>query len=80
LYLARWSTLLLAALMAGPALWHAFVQKDLDYVTALTRFLMAVPVSAVMLAMLRGVTARYGPRSAAPRPPERRQGSADAAD
>lgn len=58
-YLARWSTLLLAGLLAGPTLWHAFVQHDLDASSALERFLIAVPVSAFMLAGLRSVTASY---------------------
>jgi len=65
-YLARWSTLLLAALIASPALWHAFVSGDLDYATAATRYLIAIPVSAIMLAILRSVTARYGLLGAAP--------------
>ena len=55
MYLARWSTLLLAGLLAGPALWHAFVQGDLDYGTAMTRFLVAVVVSGLMLAVLRSM-------------------------
>jgi hypothetical protein len=55
----RASTLLLAALIASPALWQALVTQQLDLTTALTRFLIAVPVSAVMLAMLRGLAAGY---------------------
>jgi len=70
-YLARWSTLLLAGLLAGPALWHAFVQGDLDYGTAMTRFLVAVVVSGLMLAVLRSMAAGYRrARSAEPPPPE----------
>jgi hypothetical protein len=59
MYLARYSTLLVAALIASPALWHAFVVHDLDSVEALTRFLIAVPVAAIMLALLRGLAAGY---------------------
>jgi hypothetical protein len=55
----RTSTLLLAALIASPALWQALVTQQLDLTTALTRFLIAVPVSAVMLAMVRGLAAGY---------------------
>ena len=57
--LIRPGTLLFAALISGPALWHAFVQHDLDASSALERFLIAVPVSAFMLAGLRSVTASY---------------------
>ncbi|EXG80955.1 hypothetical protein [Cryptosporangium arvum] len=50
---ARYSVLLLAALLAGPALWQAFVVGDLDMDTALIRYLIAVLVAAVMLGFLR---------------------------
>lgn len=70
MYLARWSTLLLAAVLASPALWRAFVVQDLDYTSALTRFLIAVPVSAIMLALLRGMASGY--RKLAPANEDRR--------
>jgi hypothetical protein len=57
--LARGSTLALAALLDGQALWHAFVAHDLDAATALLRYLIAVPVSAVLLWVLRTVTGPY---------------------
>jgi hypothetical protein len=57
--LARYSTLLLAAILAGPALWHGFVVRDMDVDTAIIRFLIAVLVSAFMLAFLRGITSDY---------------------
>jgi hypothetical protein len=75
-YLARWSTLIVAALITSPALWHAFVRQDMDYQTALTRFLIAVPVSALMLAVLRGMAEGYR-RMTAPRPTRRRDDEAD---
>jgi hypothetical protein len=53
------STLLLAGLIASPALWHAFVTGDLSVSAALARFLIAVPVSGLMMAVLRGLTASY---------------------
>lgn len=57
--LGRFSTLLLACLLAGPALWNAFVTKDLAVTTALTRLLIAVPVAAIMLAAIRALTRSY---------------------
>jgi hypothetical protein len=73
-YLARYSTLMVAALIASPALWHAFVRQDLDPQEALTRFLIAVPVSALMLALLRGLTAGYGRDRRGPKRGGRRRG------
>ena len=57
--LIRPSTLLLATAMSGPALWHALVQHDLDGTVAMERFLIAVPVAALMLHGLRSLTASY---------------------
>jgi hypothetical protein len=69
--LARYSTLLLATILAGPALWHAFVVRDMDVDTAIIRFLIAVLLSAVMLGVLRSVTRDYRNRPpAAPSPDE----------
>ena len=56
---ARFSTLLLAAVLAGPALWQAFVLGDLDVSTALLRYLIAVLVAAVMLALFRMLVRVY---------------------
>ncbi|MFG1925773.1 hypothetical protein [Cryptosporangium sp. NPDC048952] len=56
---ARYSVLLLAALLAAPALWQAFVVGDLDIDTALIRYLIAVLVAAVMLAFLRMLYTTY---------------------
>jgi len=58
--LARFPTLFLALLIASPALYSAFVTKELDPTTALLRFLIAVPVAAVMLAVVRMVTQDFG--------------------
>lgn len=63
--LARFSTLFVALLIASPALWSAFVTKELDPTTALLRFLIAVPVAAVMLAVVRMVTKDFGKDSPA---------------
>ena len=66
--MARFSTLFLAAAIASPALYAAFVKHTLDPQTALLRLLIAVPVAAIMLAIVRAVTRDYGkdtPRRAA---------------
>jgi hypothetical protein len=57
--LIRPSTLLLATGMSAPALYHAAVVGDLSATAAMERYLLAVGVSAVMLAGLRAVTASY---------------------
>lgn len=51
--------LLLAAVLDSPALWAAFVTRQMDYTSALTRYLIAVVVAAVMVAMLRGMANGY---------------------
>jgi hypothetical protein len=58
--LGSYSTLWVAAAIDSPAIWHAAVVHDLDGMTALYRYLIAVPVAAVMLAVLRSVTETYG--------------------
>jgi hypothetical protein len=57
--MAKLSTLLLAALLDSPALYHAFVAHDMDYTAALIRYLIAVVVAAVMLALLRAMANGY---------------------
>ena len=57
--LIRPSTLLLATAISTPALWETFVAHTLDPASAMERFLIAVPVSAVMLYGLRAITASY---------------------
>ena len=57
--LARFPTLFLAALLASPALYAGFWTHTLDAQTALLRLLVAVPVAAVMLAIVRAVTRDY---------------------
>jgi uncharacterized membrane protein len=60
---AKFSTLFLACVLAGPALWGAFVTRQLDVTTALTRLLIAIPVAAIMLATIRALTGGYGEES-----------------
>jgi hypothetical protein len=55
----RWSVLLLALLMSAPAVYR-YVLDDIDLTQMLVRFLIAVPVAAVLLAGLRFITAGYG--------------------
>jgi len=57
--------LLLALAMSAPALYRYFIVQDLEITDALARYLVAVPVAAVMLAVFRMVVAGYG-RPAAP--------------
>ena len=65
--MVRPSSLLLGAVLSAPALWHAFVTGQLDVTTALIRFVLAVLVASVLLAILRFVTAGYGRGEAGPR-------------
>lgn len=62
----RPSVLGLALLLSTPALWEAFASGSIGVTTALIRFLIAVPVAALMLSLLRTVTEGYA-RSAARR-------------
>jgi hypothetical protein len=55
----RPSVLGLAILLSTPALWSAFAAGSLGITVALIRFLIAVPVAALMLTLLRMVTAGY---------------------
>jgi hypothetical protein len=50
---------MLAAVLSAPTLYRAFVVGDLETSTALTRVLLAVVVSAAMLAVLRGLASYF---------------------
>jgi hypothetical protein len=52
-------TVLIATLLAGPALWRAFVQHDLELGDAATRFLIALIVAGVMQWLIRGLANMY---------------------
>jgi hypothetical protein len=58
----RPSVLLLALGMSAPATYQ-YVTDESDITTALTRFVIAVPVAAIMLAFLRMITANYGEKT-----------------
>ena len=55
----RFSTLALAAVMSLPSMWQAFVTESLDPTSALVRFLIAVPLAALMLALPRAIIRHY---------------------
>jgi hypothetical protein len=55
----RPSVLLFALLMSAPALYR-YVLNQLDVTDVLIRFIIAVPIAALLLAALRFVTAGYG--------------------
>jgi hypothetical protein len=55
----RPSVLLFALLMSAPAVYR-YVTDEIDISQVLIRFLIAVPVAAVLLAGLRFITAGYG--------------------
>jgi hypothetical protein len=68
--LIRPVVLVLAALMAAPAIWLAAVDGKLDLNSALMRFLIAVPVAIAMVGGLRLLTAEYRHKLAAEVLPE----------
>ncbi|MER7280207.1 hypothetical protein ABT369_37795 [Dactylosporangium sp. NPDC000244] len=76
--MARYSTLLLALLIASPALYAGFVTHQLDMKTALLRLLIAVPVAAIMLAVFRMITRGYGQEPEPPTRPDATTGEATA--
>jgi hypothetical protein len=55
----RFSTLALASVMSLPSLWQAFVTESLDPTSALLRFLIAIPLAALMLALPRAIIRHY---------------------
>lgn len=63
------SVLVLAVLLSSTAFWSAFVEGSMSVTTALIRFLIAVPVAAVMRLVLIAVTGIYHKPVAEPTPP-----------
>lgn len=49
----RGSVLLCALLFAAPTMWQALVDQTISVETALIRFLIAVPVAAILLGLVR---------------------------
>ena len=46
----RWSVLLFALVMSAPALYR-YVLDEIDLIEMLVRFLIAVPIAAILLAV-----------------------------
>ena len=66
--IARFSTLFLAVALASPALYSAFVTHELETRSALIRLLIAIPVAAIMLAVVRSVADGYTKLNGAKKP------------
>jgi hypothetical protein len=61
------SVLVLALLLSSTALWAAFVDGSMTVTTALIRFLIAVPVSAIMIHAFTVVVRSNATRRPAPK-------------
>lgn len=64
----RPSVLWFALLMSAPALYR-YVFDEIDITEVLIRFLIAVPIAAILLAGLRFITAGYGKKEEEPGTP-----------
>jgi K+-sensing histidine kinase KdpD len=49
----RWSTIALALMLSAPTLWQALVDQTVPVDTAVLRFLLAVPIAAILLGLVR---------------------------
>ena len=67
--------LFIAVVISSPALWQALVVGSMPVETALIRFLIAMPVAAVMVFAFRSATA--GSRRARQAAPQRREAAQD---
>jgi hypothetical protein len=54
----RWSTILLALLLSAHVLWQGFIAQTIPAESAVIRFLLAVPVAAILLGLVRAATAK----------------------
>jgi hypothetical protein len=57
----RGSVLLVALLFSAPVLWQAVVDQSVGLDTAVIRFLIAVPVAALLVGGVRLASRRRGP-------------------
>ncbi len=64
----RRSVLICALLFSAPTLWDAFVTKSATPEDAAIRFLIAMPVAALLLAIVRSAAARRSPHADDPAP------------
>jgi small neutral amino acid transporter SnatA (MarC family) len=58
----RASVLSLAVLLSAPTIWAALGAQTISVQTALMRFLITVPIAAVLLALVRTAGKRNRPR------------------
>jgi hypothetical protein len=49
----RGSVIVLALALCGPILWQSFMDQTISVQAALVRFLITVPIAAILLALLR---------------------------
>ena len=63
------STLLIAVLLSSTALWSGFVTGSMSVTNALIRFLIAVPVAAVMTFAFKTIMDSYNKRNDAAKLP-----------
>lgn len=60
------SVLLVALLLSSTALWSGFVTGSMSVTTALIRFLIAVPVAALMVYAFNSIVRQYERRARVP--------------
>jgi hypothetical protein len=63
--MVRFDSLLAALVVSAPAFWDAFTTGNTSVDTALLRFLIAVPVCAIGLMLVRKVFEAYAPKAKA---------------
>ncbi len=51
--MVRWSTIVLALVLSTPMLWQALVDQTLPVDTAVVRFVLALPIAAILLGLVR---------------------------
>jgi hypothetical protein len=54
----RGSVLLVALLFSAPIIWQALIDHTVGVDTAIVRFLVAIPVAALLLALIRAAAAK----------------------
>jgi hypothetical protein len=72
----RGSVLVCALLFSAPTLWQALVDQSISVEAAVVRFLIAIPVAAVLLGLVR-MAMRKQPVSAQPQQPRSQQAPVD---
>jgi len=64
----RGSVLVCALLFSAPTLWQALVDQSISVDAALVRFLIAIPVAAVLLGLVRAAMRKQPARPEQQRP------------